>query len=289
MRNSFYCTVAFAALFATEHVGVDAIAIQEEYPSEEFFLAQLDSQLAALSDEELAQLDERLSQIEASSTSSSDTNSSSSNDSSADTQSSDSSGDGASSGTSESTDSSRAKSKSSKSSDSKSSDSKSSNSSKSNKKAQVDAYNEIDLAQINAEIAAELGDFEDDYQLAQVGAKSEGALDFGLDDDLALDLAQINAEIEDEYDVDEFAEIEGGSNTDTSSESSSSSASDANSQDSNDLAQINDFAQTGAMTEAEIEAEIKDNREFFTTFLAQMGINEGEQFLAQLGEHLTDD
>ena len=56
-----------------------------------------------------------------------------------------------------------------------------------------------------------------------------------------------------------------------------------------EFAQIGAELETMAMTEAEIEEELADNREFFTSFLAQMGIQDGGSLLAQLGDHMSQD
>ena len=131
---------------------------------------------------------------------------------------------------------------------------------------------------------------------AQIGSKSEGALEYGFDDDLEYDLAQINAQSDDsDY---EFAEVAGSSESQGSSRSSSSSSSSSSSKSSSSSGSNNDaqvgadeeygfFAQT--MTAAEIEEELEDNREFFKTFLAQIGIHEGDQFLAQLDAEIDKD
>ena len=92
-----------------------------------------------------------------------------------------------------------------------------------------------------------------------------------------------------------------GSSKSGSSSSSSSNISSSSDSDSNDNAQIGaesddaydyeqDLAQINAEIEAEaFEAEQKDAIEYFTNFLAQIGIEDSELLMAQLGDTITQE
>ena len=125
--------------------------------------------------------------------------------------------------------------------------------------------NATELAQINADIANELGieddqDFDYEYTMAQLEADAEADCD---------------------------CQIEETSDSDSSSDSEDSSGSDSSNEDK---------AQVGAEEEnenvmdfAQIAAEKEEAIDYFSDYLAQIGIEDSETFMAQLSTEISED
>ena len=105
----------------------------------------------------------------------------------------------------------------------------------------------------------------------------------------AKELAQVDVDVQSEV-----SSSKSSSSSSSSSDGSSSSSSDgkaqigAENEDVYDYA--NDLAQINAEIEAEaFEAEQKDAIEYFTNFLSQIGVEDSEELLAQLGETISEE
>ena len=123
--------------------------------------------------------------------------------------------------------------------------------------------NATELAQINADIATELGieddqDFDYEYTMAQLEADAEADCDCQIEE--------------------------------TSDSSSDSDSSDSNSDDTEEGAQVGvEEENENVMDFAQIAAEKEEALDYFSDYLAQIGIEDSETFMAQLSAEISED
>ena len=123
--------------------------------------------------------------------------------------------------------------------------------------------NATELAQINADIANELGieddqDFDYEYTMAQLEADAEADCDCQIEE-----------------------------TSDSSSDSTDSTGSDSSDEDK---AQVGvEEENENVMDFAQIAAEKEEAIDYFSNYLAQIGIEDSETFMAQLSAEISED